>query len=64
LMFCESEDGIISRDHALRQIWADENLFRERSLNVYVSKLRNYFKNDTRIEILNIHGSGYKLIVR
>ncbi|MBK9256644.1 MAG: response regulator transcription factor [Saprospiraceae bacterium] len=61
-MFCDSSDGIILRDTALRQIWDDENSFRERSLNVYVSKLRQYFKEDPNIEILNIHGTGYQLI--
>jgi len=63
-LFCEAEDGIIYRDNALKQIWEDENSFRERSLNVYVSKLRSYFKEDSNIEILNIHGTGYKLLIR
>jgi len=61
-MFCESTDGIILRDTALKVIWEDENNFRERSLNVYVSKLRQYLKDDPAIEILNIHGTGYQLI--
>ena len=63
-LFCEAEDGIVYRDAALKQIWEDENSFRERSLNVYVSKLRQYMKDDPNIEILNIHGTGYKLVVR
>lgn len=63
-MFCESHDGIVLRDHALKQIWQDENSFRERSLNVYVSKLRHYLKGDPNIEILNIHGTGYKLLIK
>lgn len=63
-MFCEAPDGVISRDHALKKIWTDENMFRERSLNVYVSKLRGFMKKDHRIEFLNIHGSGYKLIIK
>jgi two-component system, OmpR family, response regulator len=63
-LFCEAEDGIVYRDTALKQIWEDENSFRERSLNVYVSKLRQYLKDDPKIEILNIHGTGYKLVVR
>jgi two-component system OmpR family response regulator len=62
-MFCEAPDGVISRENALKKIWTDENMFRERSLNVYVSKLRGFMKKDTRIEFLNIHGSGYKLII-
>ncbi|MBK9272080.1 MAG: response regulator transcription factor [Saprospiraceae bacterium] len=60
-LFCQSEDWIIDREVALKRIWSDENNFRERSLNVYVSKLRNYLKEDPSIEIMNIHGSGYKL---
>lgn len=63
-MFCESPDGIVYRDLALRQIWDDENSFREKSLNVYVSKLRSYLKGDPNIEILNIHGTGYKLLIK
>lgn len=63
-LFCEAPDGIVYRDNALKQIWDDENNFRERSLNVYVSKLRQYLKDDPSIEILNIHGTGYKLIVK
>lgn len=64
LMFCQSHDWIIERDQALKKIWDDENSFRERSLNVYISKLRQYLKEDASIEILNIHGSGYKLLIR
>ena len=63
-MFCEAPDGIVIRDHALKQIWDDENSFRERSLNVYVSKLRSYLKSDPNIEILNIHGTGYRLLIK
>jgi DNA-binding response OmpR family regulator len=64
LVFCQSRDGVILRDQTLKFIWPEENLYRERSLNVYVSKLRSYLKADSSIEILNIHGTGYKLIVK
>jgi len=63
-MFCESPEGIIYRDLALKQIWDDENSFKGRSLNVYVSKLRQYLNADPNIEILNIHGTGYKLHIK
>lgn len=63
-LFCESEDGMVSRDLALKRIWGDDDYLRGRSLNVYVSKLRNYLKQDPRIEILNVHGVGYKMVVR
>ncbi len=63
-LFCNAESGVILRDNTLKHIWPEENLFRERSLNVYVSKLRSYLKQDTKIDILNIHGTGYKMIVK
>ena len=63
-MFCEATDGIIYREAALKQIWDDTNSFRERSLNVYISKLRQYLRDDPDIEILNIHGSGYKMVIK
>lgn len=63
-LFCTSASGIIERNHALTSIWADEHQFKQRSLNVYVSRLRQYLKQDTNISIRNIHGKGYQLIVR
>lgn len=63
-LFCESENGVIERDFALHRIWQDDNLLRGRSLNTYVSKLRTYLAADTAIEILNVHGVGYRLVVR
>jgi two-component system, OmpR family, response regulator len=62
-MFSQHPDGILDRETALRRIWSDEHQLHGRSLNVYVSKLRGYFKDDARIEILNIHGTGYRLVV-
>ncbi|MDF1699134.1 MAG: response regulator transcription factor [Saprospiraceae bacterium] len=63
-MFCQAPDGIISRDIALKQIWSDEHNFKSRSLNVYVSKLRNYLQADPSIRIRNIHGSGYQMVIK
>ncbi len=63
-MFLESETGAIERDAALKRVWGDEDYLRGRSLNVYVSKLRHYLKDDPAIEILNVHGTGYQLVVR
>lgn len=63
-LFCDSESGMIEREAALRQIWDDEDMLRGRSLNVYVSKLRQYLRDDPNIEILNVHGIGYQLVVR
>ncbi len=63
-LFCESDNGIIRRDNALQRIWGDEDMLKGRSLNVYVSKLRTFLAADPRIEILNVHGEGYQLVVR
>lgn len=63
-MLIESKDSVLLRDEALRKIWGDDNYFTKRSMDVYVTKLRKYLKVDPRIEILNIHGSGFRLICR
>jgi DNA-binding response OmpR family regulator len=63
-LFSDSENGIIRRDNALQRIWGDEDMLKGRSLNVYVSKLRTFLSADPRIEILNVHGEGYQLVVR
>ncbi len=63
-MFIHAPDGMILRDHVLKQLWKDEHMFRDRSLNLFVSKIRNYLKADASIEILNIHGTGYRMIIR
>lgn len=60
--FCQAPNGIIQRQTALRRIWQDDDYLRGRSLNVYVSKLRQYLRDDPRIEILNVHGEGYQLV--
>ena len=54
---------ILQRDFALKTIWIDDNYFNARSMDVYITKLRKHLKDDKQIEIINIHGKGYKLIV-
>jgi DNA-binding response OmpR family regulator len=63
-LFCTSSQGQISRSEALHKIWNDEAELHGRSLNVYISKLRKYLAQDSKIEILNLHGTGYRLIVK
>jgi len=63
-MFIQASDGIVLRDQALKRLWKDEHLFRDRSLNVFVSRLRQMLKADPAIEILNIHGTGYRMVIR
>jgi two-component system, OmpR family, response regulator len=63
-LFLEDERRIIHRDVALRRIWGDDDQLKGRSLNVYVSKLRQFLAGDPRIEILNVHGEGYQLVIK
>jgi len=63
-LFCNSEDGYVNRDIALKQIWEDEHLVKTRSLNVYVSKLRKYLSEDESITFHNVHGMGYRMSVK
>ena len=53
---------ILERNYALKTIWIDDNYFNARSMDVYITKLRKHLKDDPSIEIINIHGKGYKLI--
>ncbi|WP_367392592.1 response regulator transcription factor [Lewinella sp. LCG006] len=63
-LFCERSDGFIQRTTALHRLWQDEDQLHGRSLNVYVSKLRSLLARDPAISILNIHGVGYRLVIR
>ncbi len=63
-LFSENINGLLQRDFALAQIWQDEDYLKGRSLNVYVSKLRSFLKKDNNIEILNVHGEGYRMVVK
>ena len=62
-MSCWPCSEILQRDYALKTIWIDDNYFNARSMDVYITKLRKHLKDDDQIEIINIHGKGYKLIV-
>lgn len=63
-MLIEAKESVMLRDEALRAIWGDDNYFTKRSMDVYITKLRKYLKDDPSLEILNIHGSGFRLICR
>ena len=63
-MFALSMNDILPRSEALTQIWGEDNYFTARSMDVFVTKLRKYLKFDENIEIVNIHGNGFQLLVR
>jgi DNA-binding response OmpR family regulator len=62
-LLCNNANNVLERNFALKSIWIDDNYFNARSMDVYITKLRKYLKEDPAVEILNIHGKGYKLIM-
>ena len=62
-LLCSHANEILQRDFALKTIWIDDNYFNARSRDVYITELRKHLKDDPQIEIINIHGKGYKLII-
>lgn len=63
-MFCMYMNDILPRSEALKKIWGEDNYFTARSMDVFVTKLRKYLKHDANIEIVNIHGNGFQLLVK
>ena len=62
-LLCANKNAILERNIALQAIWKDDNYFNARSMDVYITKLRKHLNKDNSIEILNVHGKGYKLII-
>jgi DNA-binding response OmpR family regulator len=62
-LLCIKKNTVLTREEALLSIWHDDNYFNGRSMDVFLSKLRKYLKEDPKVEILNVHGKGYKLLV-
>ena len=63
-MLCKNVNGVLERNHALKAVWGDDNYFNGRSMDVYIAKLRKYLKEDPNVEIVNVHGKGFKLFVK
>ena len=61
-LLCLRKNQILTREEALLKIWNDDSYFNGRSMDVYLSKIRKYLKSDENIEIINVHGKGFKLI--
>ncbi len=61
-LLCRHRNEVLERNFALKSIWIDDNYFNARSMDVYITKLRKYLSKDENVEILNIHGKGYKLL--
>ena len=58
-----NKNEVVDRSFTLKTIWHDDNYFNSRSMDVYITKLRKYLKHDQKVEIVNVHGKGFKLLV-
>ena len=61
-LLCENVNQVLERNYALKKIWGVVDYFNARSMDVYITKLRKLLKDEPDVEIMNIHGKGYKLI--
>ncbi|NLN96647.1 MAG: response regulator transcription factor [Bacteroidales bacterium] len=61
-LFCENMNQILDRKIALLKIWGDDSYFNARSMDVYIAKLRKFLKNDPTVQLVNVHGTGFKLV--
>ncbi|HOV10178.1 MAG TPA: response regulator transcription factor [Bacteroidales bacterium] len=61
-LLCENANDLLDRSIALKEIWHDDSYFNARSMDVYITKLRKYLKEDNSIELINVHGTGFKLV--
>ncbi len=63
-LLCLNKNDVLDRNEALKNVWYDDSYFNARSMDVYITKLRKYLKEDERVQIMNIHGKGYKMLVQ
>ncbi len=61
-MLAEHKNDLLPREQALKKIWGSDTYFNGRSMDVYIAKLRKYLRDDANIEIVNIHGNGFRLV--
>lgn len=64
LLLCENMNQTLERTEALKKVWYEDSYFNARSMDVYINKLRKYLKDEPGVELVNIHGLGFKLIVK
>ncbi len=62
-LLCQYKNNVLPRDLALKNIWGNDDYFNGRSMDVYITKIRKYLKEDPSIEIINLHGKGYRFNV-
>ncbi|MBR4135432.1 MAG: response regulator transcription factor [Bacteroidales bacterium] len=62
-LLIEKKNDVLERGYALKKIWGDDSWYNSRNMDVYINKLRKLFKEDASIQIINVHGVGFKLII-
>jgi DNA-binding response OmpR family regulator len=62
-LLCLHREQVLARELVLNMVWGDDTYFLGRSLDVFISRLRKYLKPDPRVQIVNVHGVGFKLVV-
>ena len=63
IMLLQKKNEVLEREYALKKIWGDDSYYNARSMDVYITKLRKYFREDTKVQIINVHGIGFKLVI-
>jgi DNA-binding response OmpR family regulator len=63
-LLAQHANDTLDRTEALKKIWHDDSYFNARSMDVYIAKLRKYLKDDPGIELINVHGVGFRLITK
>jgi two-component system, OmpR family, response regulator len=63
-LLCMHMNDVLPREVALKSIWGEENYFTARSMDVFITKIRKYLKDDPAVEIINIHGNGFRIVVK
>lgn len=63
IMLLEKKNEVLERGYALKKIWGDDSYYNARNMDVYITKLRKYFKSEPTIQIINIHGIGFKFVM-
>ncbi len=62
-MLIDKKNDVLERGYALKKIWGDDSYYNARNMDVYITKLRKYFKGEPNIQIINVHGIGFKLVI-
>ena len=63
-LLCQYQNEVVYRNIALTKVWGDDNVYTARSMDVYISKLRKFLRDDPGVELQNVHGVGFKLFIR